>query len=233
MGGDIPSCPGFLTLSPSSFTLPRSGSADHQQTSAKNPGPFIAAVTHWHTFSTRTLLKSLPEHFRTWMRVAGARSCVRSGRFWPGSGAPRHPGCPRDAGFDVPQRFHCAGEFPWCISMTHCRCQLIHLCDTTVLFSPRCGNILFYCPPLCGTILTAAALANCTERGAEMQKCQFYTGCPLPFSQDFAVTLLLADTHLLLGLTSSACFPSLEGVSAGSRLWICSGILLCNHGSSG
>lgn len=114
------------------------------------------------------------------MRTAGVRSRLRSCRFWPCAGAPRHPGCPwlpRDARFDVPQRFHCAGEFPWCISMTHWWCQLIHLCDTTLLFLTVAWKHPLFFPPR-GTVLTAAP-ANQTKRRTEIQKSQFYRALPL------------------------------------------------------
>lgn len=61
--------------------------------------------------------------------------------------------------------------------MTHCRCQLIHLCHTTLLFLAVVQKHPLF-SPLRGTILTAA-LANQTKRGTKIQKSQFYIALPL------------------------------------------------------
>lgn len=123
MGGDIPNCPGFLILSPSSSTLARSVSADQQQTDSTTSfcccRDSLKARTR-HTFSMQTLPKSLPEHFRAWMGMAGARSRMSSSSFWPrvvvlhvtlpAPGAPGMPGLMCLRGSTALENFH--GAFP-------------------------------------------------------------------------------------------------------------------------
>lgn len=134
---------------------------------------------------------------------------------------------PEDARFGVPQRFHCAGEFPWCISMTHWRCQLIHLCDTTLLFLAVLREHPLFSPPVRGTILTAA-LANRTKRGTETQECRFSPALPLVLLSVFPgprCNSAPCRHPLAIRPYLHACFPSWEGESAGSGLWICTVIL--------
>lgn len=117
---------------------------------------------------------------------------------------------PEDARFGVPQRFHCAGEFPWCISMTHWRCQLIHLCDTTLLFLAVLREHPLFSPPEWNNSDSSPCKPD--EKGNRDPGMPVFPHaapraalCTL-FSQDLAVTLLLADTHSLLGRTSMPVF---------------------------
>ncbi|XP_053810807.1 uncharacterized protein LOC128794695 [Vidua chalybeata] len=68
-------------------------------------------------------------------------------------------------------------NFHGAFSMTQCWCQLIHLCDTTLLFLTvaRRHPLLF---PSVWNNPTTAPLANQTKRGTEAQKSSFTQRCP-------------------------------------------------------